>query len=196
MQASRFIIGGGLFLFTFLSYTYISPGFLYLLSCFLTGWEFRNIYLKHRYYAIEPIYALGAFALSGIVSTGVIFSTDPEEALRLVLFVAMSDVVQYLSGFLLGGGKVGIWPSPNKTVAGYASLLGWAITGYFITGIGLRKAFWWIVGGVGGDLFVSACKRLLNIKDSGNMLGSHGGWFDRVDSIYGAAILYILRGPM
>jgi len=93
------------------------------------------------------------FALSGIVSTGFIFSTDPEEALRLVLFVAMSDVVQYLAGNLIGGRKVGIWPSPNKTVAGYVSLLGWAIAGYFIPGIGLRKAFWWIVGGVGGDLF-------------------------------------------
>lgn len=192
MITSRFVIGGGLFLAVYLIYTYISPMLLYLTACLLTGWEFWNLCKHHTHHNTGTLEILALFALHGIVSSGIVLHDYSDDALRLVLFVAVSDVVQYLTGSVLGRTKIGSWPSPNKTIEGYLSVAGMLIAAYYIPGIGLRKGFWWLLGGVFGDLYVSACKRSLDIKDSGTLLGSHGGWFDRVDSIYGATIMYLL----
>jgi phosphatidate cytidylyltransferase len=56
--------------------------------------------------------------------------------------------------------------------------------------IGWLSSFFLVITGICGDLFVSMIKRRLGIKDTSNMLGSHGGWLDRTDGVKMAIIAY------
>jgi len=51
------------------------------------------------------------------------------------------------------------------------------------------------VAGPVGDLFESALKRDMQVKDSGRILGGHGGVLDRLDAPLFAAVAsyYVLR---
>jgi phosphatidate cytidylyltransferase len=120
-------------------------------------------------------------------------------ALYLVVLTQLNDVAQYVSGRLLGRHRASPTVSPNKTVEG---LLGGVIvtTGLayliapLLTPLGLRLALASGVlislSGFIGDLTISAIKRDLGRKDSGELLPGHGGILDRVDSMSFTAPLF------
>jgi phosphatidate cytidylyltransferase len=114
--------------------------------------------------------------------------------LFLVIVVESSDVLQYVWGKLAGRTPLAPTVSPNKTwegfVGGVLAAVGMAFvilyrdSDEFLTIpesllLGLVIA----LAAVLGDLFESAVKRDLEVKDSGRVLGGHGGMLDRLDSL-------------
>jgi len=120
--------------------------------------------------------------------------------LFLVVLTQLNDVSQFLWGKTLGKRKIVPKVSPNKTWEGF---LGGVATTTIIAGAiaPILTPMNWQVGlllgsvismtGFIGDVTVSALKRDLAIKDSGQLIPGHGGILDRVDSLtYTAPIFF------
>ncbi len=104
-----------------------------------------------------------------------------------------TDTGAYACGRMFGAHKIAPKLSPNKTAEG--------LVGGFVIG---TMAFWfaglyqdWLSGAdaliIGaavaaiapvGDLFESLLKRDLGVKDTGRILGPHGGMLDRLDAVF------------
>ena len=114
----------------------------------------------------------------------------------LVLAVWAGDTLAYAGGRLFGRHKMAPRTSPGKTWEGF--VCGTAAT-VFVAFIALYKQHFLsipqsIVLGVViavaaplGDLFESLLKRDAGVKDSGRLLGGHGGMLDRLDAFFFAA---------
>ena len=125
-------------------------------------------------------------------------------ALILVAVVGpwISDSGAYFAGRFFGRHLLCPSISPNKTVEGgigglLCTMLVVGLVSFQILGFTLAKAA--IIGaGVSvfsqiGDLFESALKRILVVKDLGRFLPGHGGVLDRIDSLLftAPAVYYI-----
>jgi phosphatidate cytidylyltransferase len=114
----------------------------------------------------------------------------------LLLAVWAGDTFAYFGGRVLGRHKMAPSTSPGKTWEGF--VFGTAAT-IFVAFVSLYKQDFLtiresIVLGVVlaltgpiGDLFESLLKRDAGVKDSGNLLGGHGGMLDRLDAFLFAA---------
>ncbi len=128
---------------------------------------------------------------------------SPAGSIALMLFLLVltqfNDVAQYLWGKMLGEHKIIPKVSPNKTSAG---LIGAMVTitllamllGQWLTPMTVLQSFGAgliiSLGGFIGDVTLSAVKRDIGIKDTGNLLPGHGGILDRVDSLTFSAPLF------
>jgi phosphatidate cytidylyltransferase len=114
------------------------------------------------------------------------------------LTVFAADTFAYFTGRYLGRHRLAPRLSPKKTWEG---LIGGAAAGVFVSFIALYEkrheylSVWQaivlglvvVVAAVLGDLYESALKRDLEVKDTGRLLGGHGGMLDRVDALLFAA---------
>ncbi|MDA0781931.1 MAG: phosphatidate cytidylyltransferase [Proteobacteria bacterium] len=110
--------------------------------------------------------------------------------LFMLLLVWSTDIAAYFSGKLIGGAKICVKISPNKTWAG---LLGGMAAAALIGGIAhfifnVHSFTVMFIGGAlmavlaqAGDFFESWVKRKFGVKDSGNIIPGHGGVMDRMD---------------
>ena len=120
------------------------------------------------------------------------YNFSPIEFTIIILCIAFFDSACYLTGKQFGRNKILINISPNKT---YEGLFG----GIFLTNLvclifylnfDLSKIDYnlfilsnlVILFSFFGDLIQSYFKRLNFLKDSGNFIPGHGGFFDRFDS--------------
>jgi phosphatidate cytidylyltransferase len=132
--------------------------------------------------ALFLVFAYSEFGVFGVVA--------------LVIIVAISDILGYFAGRLLGGPK--FWPrvSPKKTWSG--TIAGWVGAGVFgavflgSTGSvlgGALAAVGLAFAGQMGDIAESAMKRRAGVKDSSNLIPGHGGFLDRFDALVAASAL-------
>ena len=112
----------------------------------------------------------------------------------MVLAVFADSTFAYFVGRLVGRHRMAPVLSPRKTWEGFA---GGSLAAIFVAFVALyqdRKDFlsvWQaVVLGVviafaeaAGDLFESALKRDMHVKDTGRLLAGHGGMLDRIDSV-------------
>lgn len=122
----------------------------------------------------------------------------------VLLAVWAGDIGAFFAGRLIGRHKLAPALSPGKTWEGF--LFGAAAT-IFVAFVALYKQHYLsipqsiVLGAVIavaaplGDLFESALKRDMQVKDSGRLLAAHGGVLDRIDSLLFAVVAsyYLLR---
>jgi phosphatidate cytidylyltransferase len=122
----------------------------------------------------------------------------------VLIAVWAGDIGAFFAGRLIGRHKLAPALSPGKTWEGF--LFGTATT-IFVAFVALYKEDYLsipqsillgaVIAGAAplGDLFESALKRDMQVKDSGRLLAAHGGVLDRIDSLLFAAVAsyYLLR---
>jgi phosphatidate cytidylyltransferase len=122
----------------------------------------------------------------------------------VLLAVWAGDIGAFFAGRLIGRHRLAPMLSPGKTWEGF--LFGTAAT-IFVAFVALYKQDYLsipeslVLGAViavaapVGDLFESALKRDMQVKDSGRLLAAHGGVLDRIDSLLFAVVAayYMLR---
>jgi phosphatidate cytidylyltransferase len=147
-----------------------------ILTIFLPSYLIQILQLKCKYLSINASHLL----------------------LFFIFIVAFNDVFQFTWGTIFGRTKLFPRISPNKTLEGL--LLGVLTT--LVLGAILRfltpfsiPTVLVISGAVGiagfiGDIFLSAIKRHLKIKDFSQTLPGHGGVLDRMDSLLISVPIY------
>ena len=120
------------------------------------------------------------------------FAAGGRALLLFIVFITeMNDIFQFIWGKLLGRYKILPKVSPNKTWEG---LVGGVITtvvvSYFLRFLTPFSEIEIVVisglvaiTGFFGDVIVSAIKRDIGLKDTGNTIPGHGGILDRIDSL-------------
>jgi phosphatidate cytidylyltransferase len=120
------------------------------------------------------------------------FNAGGRGLLLFVVFITeMNDVFQFTWGKLFGKYKITPTVSPNKTWEGFiGGILTSTVVGYyirFLTPFSAQEAlfisFCVACSGFIGDVVVSAIKRDIGMKDTGNLIPGHGGILDRIDSL-------------
>ena len=111
----------------------------------------------------------------------------------LIIFISfLNDTSAYIFGNLLKGPKISKKISPNKTWSGtlISVFLSSLILFYF--NFNLFNSIIISVLLFYGDLYFSYIKRSFSIKDFSNILSSHGGILDRLDSMTISSIFILL----
>jgi phosphatidate cytidylyltransferase len=119
---------------------------------------------------------------------------DHGAALVVDVLVAtfLTDTFAYLGGRMFGRRPLAPTISPNKTLEGLVIGVIGGTAGFWFAGLYqdwlsgtdalLMGAFIALIAPL-GDLFESAIKRDLDVKDSGRLFGPHGGLLDRLDAV-------------
>ena len=150
---------------------------------------------------------LGVVWVGGGIASLILLREIPENG-RLAVFTVLiavfaDDTAAYFVGRTIGRHKMAPNISPGKSWEGFVggALAAMAVAFFamydqgFLTDVeALALGAVIAVSSTLGDLFESAIKRDLGVKDSGRVLAGHGGVLDRIDSLLwaGPAAFYVV----
>ncbi|HEY7179096.1 MAG TPA: phosphatidate cytidylyltransferase [Gaiella sp.] len=139
---------------------------------------------------------LGVVWVAGGLALLLLVRDLPEHGRLLVFTVLLTvfadDTAAYVVGRAIGRHRLAPAISPGKSWEGFVAgtLVGVAVTFFALyeqdvvsAGESLLLGLAIALAATLGDLFESAVKRDLGVKDSGSLLAGHGGVLDRVDSL-------------
>jgi len=141
--------------------------------------------------------AAGFLSLLSFKYIGAAYPATLQFVILVICIAWIPDGGAFIVGSLIGKHKMAPKTSPNKTWEGFGGgiLAGILVAVVFslITGGDIVRNIIICIGltiaGVLGDLLFSKYKRVLAIKDFGNLFPGHGGVLDRFDSVLIVAIV-------
>jgi phosphatidate cytidylyltransferase len=143
-------------------------------------------------YISVPCLLLVRLALGDYVNNFVHATYEPYRVLGIIFFIWINDTGAYLVGSFIGKHKMYERISPGKTWEGTIGGVVLAMAFSFVMVRifpQLELPHWVVIAafvgvfGTLGDLVESMLKRLVGVKDSGNIMPGHGGVLDRFDSL-------------
>lgn len=164
----------------------LGSGFVLAALSFLFRWD---VVEEENTFNASGIFLVGLAYIPLLLLPATYLSTV--KLVFVLAAVAVSDTCAYFVGTRFGHHK--LWPrvSPNKSSEGALGSLIGCILFCAIYGEIFGSASWFAFALLGvavnafaqlGDLFESALKRSVHVKDSGHLLPGHGGVLDRADS--------------
>ena len=171
---------------------------------FYIGIYFKNTYILLilflficlKFYKREFI--IFAFFITTYLIGSISYIDDLNFIINYLILIELNDVFQYISGNILGKRKITPKISPNKTVEGLiggiilTTLTATLLKNFVNINFQVKFIPYICLIGFIGDVFISALKRKVNLKDSGTLLLGHGGILDRVDSLIFTAPIILL----
>ena len=186
------------------------PSYLSVLSCFALiafVWSASLLFAAARQLQLDVWRVLGVPYIATPMAAFVALRSDDTHGFHAILWIFavvwLADTLAYVFGRSIGGPKLAPVVSPNKTWAGLlGAIVGGCLGSAAVAGFaGLSGLLALVaVGGtmavVGqlGDLYESALKRKVGVKDSGNVIPGHGGILDRIDALLTVALAAYLVG--
>ena len=171
---------------------------------FYIGIYFKNTYILLILFLFICLkfYKRGFIIFAFFITTYLIGSISYIDNLNFIInyliLIELNDVFQYISGNILGKRKITPKISPNKTVEGliggiiFTTLTATLLKNFVNINFQVKFIPYICLIGFIGDVFISALKRKVNLKDSGTLLLGHGGILDRVDSLIFTAPIILL----
>ena len=173
----------------------VHPAFILIPICILNFVLIGNLYLnapkiKHEKFKsiLAALYIVSPFVVAYFQE---LHSSLYYLFIGIMILIWVSDSSAYFVGSQIGKRKFFPSISPKKTWEGfYGAGMCVMLFSYVIFSLTQFSTFqfWlffgliiWILGAL-GDLVASHVKRLHSIKDSGNLLPGHGGFYDRFDA--------------
>lgn len=200
-----------------------SPGLFKLLGILLSSIIIILVYYSHQLLILPVILFFLYFIISLLVKykknelliitkylliittaiSSIIIIRQLEDGILLLIFIYLvsetNDAFAMLFGSKLGKNKVFTPISPNKTLEGLITGIGFALIAGFIFNfyfelfsplLSVAIIFLIIFGAISGDLLFSSCKRIHNIKDFTPIYKDLNGVLDIYDSFIISALFF------
>lgn len=177
-------------------------GFLMLGLVLFVGLLFMEMMIDHVKVPVENVALclMGGFVVPFMLTAliRILMDANGRQFVAIPFVCAfMADAGAYFAGMRFGKHKLAPVVSPNKTIEGllggvlaatlgmfvYALVLGLVLKFRVFYGYALIYGLVCSLVDVVGDLIFSVIKRQTGIKDYGNLIPGHGGFYDRFDSL-------------